>query len=252
MRRVAILGNSHLAAFKAAEADIRARFPDLGLRFFGLPNPVLFQSRALDGAALRLAAPAETVADQVIDPTGPEPLDLAPFDMVLLTSHGFYLPHIVKAVHGLRILGADAVTTDVPMVSMACVTDMMRAHVRSYCKRLARFFPPLDTLLVVQGPYPTTQAAEMNALLKYMDRHPARDRLFETFETIVAEQCLAAGLPLLPPSAQLLDKPFFTQAQYARQRDLPAGTAPRLSDYTHVNATYASQVFADVMAVAEA
>lgn len=245
MIRIACIGNSHLAAFKDAADGIRAAHPDVQMQFFGLPNPVFFKSPKVDGGALNLAQPVDTVADQMIDPDGAYPIPLDTFDVVLLTSHGFYLRHFVAGFSGVDVLGFAETDAGKPLISMPCARDMIRTTCRTYADRLRTFFPEAPQIVVVQAPFPSREATQQSAELHNLFHHPARDALFDAYQTILAEVCFKQRLTLLPVPDAMIDVPFFTKPAFARRRDLPDETTAELTDYLHMNAGYAQAQFSE-------
>jgi hypothetical protein len=246
MTRVALIGNSHLTAFFEASDTITARHPEVKLFFFGLDNQVFFKAAQLGGDALRVADPVDANTRQVIDPTAENLLNFADFDLVLLTSHGFYLRHLYEALGCFNVLGLGALDAVGPVVSRACLHDAMAAHVNSYTRRLRGFLPAADNAVVVQMPYPSVEAVGLSAALAGMHAQPDRPKLFEMFNTLVAARMFDKGLPYFPVPEDFLDSPFFTKAQFARKTAMPAGQAVGLTDYMHMNADYAAAMFGHI------
>lgn len=245
MIRVACIGNSHLAAFKEAQEDIEARCPDVQLQFFGLPNPIFFRTKKVEGAALNILHPVDEVLDQLIDPDAPHALPFERFDVVLLTSHSFYIRNFFKGMAGLDLLGYPQSNEKTPMISLPCALDMMREYAGSYAARVRQFFPNLPNLVVVQAPFPSTEAARISPELAQILTHPAREILFDGYQRVLGETCVDVGLHFFPTPNEVLERPFFTKAEYARKKTLADPDAATLSDYKHMNALYAADVFTD-------
>ena len=241
--RVAFVGNSHLTAFKAAEAEIAARHPGLEIHFFGLPNPVFFRHDALGGAALRVAEPVNENPAQVIDPEGSVALDLGAYDLVLLTSHGFYLRHLWAALGGFNVLGLAPIEPGRASLSQPCLRATIAASTKAYARRLRAFYPALDQMIVVQMPFPSTAAQAMNPALADLAAQPDVAELFTLYQTTVAEATASCELTLYPVPDAVMAAPFFCKADYARATELPVGQMPILSDLGHMNAAYAADLF---------
>lgn len=248
MTRVALIGNSHLTAFSDAEAQIVAKHPGVELSFFGLDNQLFFKGEARKGKALRVAEPPSQNARQVIDPTGAHPLDFDAFDLVLLTSHGFYLRHLFDALGSFNILGLGALNDHGPLVSQTCLADAMAAHINAYTNRLRRFFPAAENAVVVQMPYPSTEATALSDALAGLHAQPDRMALFEMFNTLVHEHMFTKSLAYLPVPENTLDSPFFTKPALSRKAAMGSEAEPALTDHMHMNADYAAAVFDDVHA----
>jgi len=246
--RIAFIGNSHLTAFKDAQSVIQQRFPNLSLSYFGLPNEVFFQSEHLKGTALNLSRPVSEMPYQVIDPDGAHALDLDAFDLVVLTSHSFYMMHVLTGLAGINVLGKRPASDGFPLVSLPCVTDMITDIVQSYATRLRKFFPRSTHLMVVQTAYPSIEAVDESPVLAALQRQPDLAHLFQLFNTAVQEQCHAEGVSLFPAQPDHLHSPFFSKPEYARQRSKAADAPITLADYTHMNADYAATLFAQIHA----
>ncbi|MEM6758653.1 MAG: hypothetical protein AAF601_04160 [Pseudomonadota bacterium] len=246
--RVALVGNSHLAAFKAAEVDVVAAHPGLQLWYLGLPNPIFFQSRKKAGAALHLSQPPASNRAQLIVEDGPHPLVFADFDLVLLTSHGFYLRRVVEALAGVDILGHPRGDQDGPLISLACAADLAETSIRHYAKRLQHFMPAAENMAVIQAPYPAASAAPLDGGLAWLAAHPARERLFAAWRARLIATCGRRGLHLFEPPQALLAGPFQTDAKYARATTLQDDAAGHLGNHLHMTPDYAAAVMADVLA----
>ncbi|WP_299626519.1 hypothetical protein [uncultured Tateyamaria sp.] len=243
MTRVAIIGNSHLAAFADAAEAIEARYPGVALSFFGLDNQLFFKSDLRKGKALRLADPPSENTRQVIDPKGAHVLDFAAFDLVLLTSHGFYLRHLFEALGSFNLLGLRALNDTGPLVSQACLRDAMAGHINAYTNRLRRFFPAAENMVVVQMPYPSTKAVEVSDALAGLQAQPDRQALFEMFNSGVHEHMFAKSLAYLPVPETAMADPFFSKPDLSRAAEMDPDAEPELTDYMHMNASYAALVF---------
>ncbi|MEO0668228.1 MAG: hypothetical protein AAFZ99_09965 [Pseudomonadota bacterium] len=244
MIRVACIGNSHLAAFKEAREEIEGRYPDVRLQFFGLPNPVFFRSKRVDGTALKTEHPVDDSLDQLINPDAPHALPLDRFDVVLLTSHSFYLSHFFKGMAGLDLLGYPQSNERTPLTSLPCALDMIRDGAQHYAARIRRFFPNLPNLVVIQAPFPSSEAVRISTDLAQISTHPACKILFDGYQRVLAETCVNEGLHFSPAPNEVLKQPFFTKAEYARAKGLADPDAATLSDHIHMNTRYAADVFA--------
>mmetsp|Transcript_22365 Transcript_22365/g.35795 ORF Transcript_22365/g.35795 Transcript_22365/m.35795 type:complete len:254 (-) Transcript_22365:2668-3429(-) len=248
MKRVALIGNSHLTAFSDAADQIMLRHPDVALSFFGLDNRLFFKGEGRKGSALRVAAPPLENGRQVIDPEAAFALDFDAFDLVLLTSHGFYLRQLFEALGSFNVLGLAALNETGPLVSQDCLRDAMVAHVNAYTNRLRRFLPEAENAVVVQMPYPSIEAVGLSDALAGLQAQPDRLALFEMFKTVVSAQMFAKGLAYLPVPEGALHSPFFSNPNLSRKAAMGQGTEAALTDYLHMNAEYALGVFDEVYA----
>ena len=242
--RIAFIGNSHLAAFIEARDAIDAICGNAEIDFFGLPNQVFFGSPHLDGAALRLEQPVGQARDQLISENGAHVLDLGRYDLVLLTAHAFYFPYFVNDFRDLDVLGHAQTGDGYALISLACAQDIIRSRIRAYAVRLRQFFPQSPNIVVVQAPYPSTEAVCHSPELARLSDHPALGTLFEAYQSTLAAVSRNQGINLLCPPQDTLAKPFFTKPEFARQRTLPDPTAASIGDYLHMNARYAERFFA--------
>ncbi|MEL7164720.1 MAG: hypothetical protein AAGL96_04540 [Pseudomonadota bacterium] len=246
--RIALVGNSHLAAFKAAEPQILAAHPGLELSYFGLPNPIFFQSGKKNGTALNLRQPPARNRAQMIVEDGPHRLDFAAYDLVLLASHGFFFRHVVEALEGVDILGHPRRNNDGPLISLGCAADLAETSIRHYAKRLHRFMPEVDNMAVILAPHPATSAAPLDRGLAWLAAHPARDRLFAAWRERLIASCGARGLPLFEPPQALMAGPFQTRGEYARATGLAGDEAMHLGNHLHMTSAYAAAVMDEVLA----
>ncbi|WP_415922306.1 hypothetical protein [Tateyamaria sp. SN6-1] len=245
--RVGFVGNSHLAAYKDALDDINADFPDRRLQFFGLRNPVFFQSPDLNGTALRLDEPLDDTGHQLINPEGAYPLPLGTFDAVLLTSHPFFFHPFAEEFAKMDRPGGLTTARNNTMVVTRALRNMIRRRARQYAVRLRQFFPVHDNMMVVQAPFPSIDVTALGGAFAYLAGHPAQDALFEDYQSILATVCVRRGLQLKQADPAVLTEPFFTKAKYARSFGEAQDTDIPMSDYIHMNASYARHSFARLM-----
>lgn len=241
MTRIALIGNSHLEAYKDALTDLSQTYPQATFHFFGLANPVFFQTDKLGGSALRLAQPLEEVPHQIIAPDGAHPLDLGTFDMSLLVGHGFFLGQFVNVMEQVDVIGFPATDKDLPMVSMDCLKEIMTLRFGHYLKRLKQVFGPLQNAVVLQAPFPVTEITTLDPARKRLHDHPARDAVFDIYQERLHETCWRSGIPFFPVVPEALDVPFFSKNAFGRHLMNTDGGGLNHSDCLHMNRYYAAQ-----------
>ncbi len=184
MTRIAILGNSHIAAYKAALPLISNRFPDTEVTLFGVNNAD-FHAKSIDHSnPLRVRSQQDAQTGGMIDIKGPVELDLSGFDRILLVSHGFYLPsyYSILATHDVLDLSAAGHSQS---ISLGCLTKAMQLRTTAYRKKLQRFYKPDSRFVIMQMPFPAQLAVQKIPDIAGTARQPDADLLMTLFNRIV-------------------------------------------------------------------
>lgn len=244
MTRIAILGNSHIAAYKAALPLIKGKFPNTEVTLFGVNNADFHAKPQGRVNPLRVQSEEDAKSGGMIDVNGPIELDLSEFDHILLVSHGFYLPsyYSILATHDVLDLTPSGHSRS---VSLGCLTKTMQLRTAAYRKKLQQFYKPDSRFMVIQMPFPAQQAVQRLPDIAGIAHQPEADRLMALFNKLVSDEMEQSNINFAPVPARTIAAPFLSHAQYARATDLI--TKPDVSDYTHMNAAYALETLTDLL-----
>ncbi|GAA6194107.1 hypothetical protein [Phaeobacter sp. NW0010-22] len=244
MTRIAILGNSHIAAYKAALPLIKSKFPDAVVTLYGVNNADFHAKSLGHSDPLRVRSQEDAQSGGMIDIKGPVELDLSAFDRVLLASHGFYLPsyYSILATHDVLDLTTAGHSKS---ISLAALTKAMQLRTTAYRKKLQQFYNPDSRFVIVQMPFPAQQSVQNIPDIAGTAQQPDADRLMALFNTIVSEELKQSNLNYAPVPSRMIAAPFLSLAQFARANDL--STKPEASDFTHMNAGYALETLSDLL-----
>lgn len=261
---ICIFGNSHVAAYKTAEATIRAAHPDLSLTFFGVPWPIsdIFTITG-DG---RFAPDAGLTADagirwrpmirrvKKINEQGD--IDLTAFDAVLFAGHDIRMRDILKLLAqtdvdgfaergrpclmsraGFEAIIADIVDNQMPddFANMAKAARCAIATVPHQSERCLD--DPRDHYDDMRALAATP--ADLDAVMAEIDR-------------IVGERFAALGITYIPQRAATTSMGFLSCARHSEgsRRLIKPDVEFDDSDYIHMNAAYAAESFNDFAAFA--
>lgn len=248
--RLALIGDSHLAALRAAAEDAP---PGPALTFLAAPNNLMEDVR-LDGPVLTPTTEATRVAFQRFG--GVDRLDLSGFDAVVLVglqlnvfwAAALYRAHRFRGQKGWRQHDPKR-----PLISRPCATETLRARLMSArALRLAGRMAQVLTCPVVLVPEPRPGLA----ILAPGQRFPAFRRLHANGDgALVSEmfETAAAGLPhrVLPQPADTILDGMFTAPDWSQgAQHLPGdgkgdGQYPE-GDFLHANRRYGALVLSQV------
>jgi hypothetical protein len=244
MIRIAILGNSHISAYKAALPLIKGKFPNTEVTLFGVNNADFHAKSHGAVNLLRVQSKEDAQFGGMIDMNGPIELDLSAFDHILLASHGFYLPsyYSILATHDVLDLTQAGHSRS---ISLGCLTKTMQLRTAAYRKKLQQFYKPDSRFMVMQMPFPAQQVVQRLPDIAGIAHQPDADLLMALFNKIVAAEMEQSNINYAPVPSRVMAAPFLTLARYARATDLT--TKPDASDYTHMNAAYALETLTDLL-----
>lgn len=92
MRRVCVIGNSHIAAIKQAWDILSPEYPELEMAFFASGGMRLKALKAIDG---KLIPSTKYLANRVYSNTGANSIDPNQYDMFILAALGYGLTQII-------------------------------------------------------------------------------------------------------------------------------------------------------------
>ena len=239
--KIAFVGNSHLVAYKNAEAQIKARFPSADLSFFTLHNRDFFRNAVKNRGGLRYIAPETEGGRARIDQQGEGTLQFQEFDHVFLVSHGFYLGQLLEVMATYDILDLEPAGRGA-LISWPCVQQATHARLRYYTRRLKDFFPLQSNVTIVQTPFPAEQALRTHPHLAGALEQPQAGFIFESYNDLIREHLAPLDAQFQGCPEALLDGPFVTKAAYARAQEIEDAGDVTDADHTHMNAGYAMQM----------
>lgn len=242
MKRVPVIGNSHVGAYKLAADLIAADHPDLRIEYFALPNARFYRSEIGEDMILRAGVQRPEDLESVIEINGFSEIDLSGCDTVLVAAQAFYLRAFLPLLAQFNILGLRSAGHE-RSISLAMLQDSMERRVHHAVERLEKFLRSDPRFVVVQTPFPTREIVEYEDDYAGLVRQPDLERITQFFNTCVKTAMAKTPLRYLPACDSLLSEPFFTDARYARARALPPGQPPNGGDFTHMNAEYAQAMF---------
>lgn len=238
MTRVAIIGNSHVGAYMQAHQAITGAFPAVTLSFFALPRHS-FASCHYDEAGVLTAQepPVDGFDDRI---------DLSDQDHILMVGQSFAIDGISRLIGAFDVLGLQA-HGRARSVSLPLLQAFLDHRVGRFCTRLAGFLRNDPRCVVAPRPFAAADAPDPARAMAECARHPEAARLVGLWSDTVARHMapLNYGLMLQPEALQ--HGPGHSPPHYARAHDLPDlpdGRAPRVADYTHMNAEYGLAHFA--------
>ena len=240
--KIALVGNSHLVAYKSAEEQIKQRYPDVELSFFSLHNQDFFRNAFKNAQGLPFDASKMRDGHAVIDQAGPDHLRFEAFERVFLTSHGFYLGALLDVLATYDILDLQPVGRNA-LISWPCVQDFIEARLRYYSRRLNDFFPLAQNVTIVQMPFPAEQALKTHPHLARAVEQPDLAEVFHRYTARIETQLASLDAAYQPIPEDLLAAPFVMQSIYARAKEVARPNQVRDADYTHMNAKFALRMF---------
>ena len=229
MKRVAIIGNSHVGAYLLARDAIEAAFPSVALTFFALPRHSFSSCLYDDTGMLRAREPGH--------PDLPDRIDLSDQHAILMVGQGFALDALARLVAEFDVLGWQG-TGKARTVSAPLVSDFVDHRVGRYCRKLADFLRDDPRCVVAPAPFPAANAPALPGGAGQCSQHPEAARLMALWQGSVVRhmQGLRYGLMLQPP--HLTQAPGQSPARHARAAALPDGHDRTPADYTHMNSNY--------------
>ncbi|MEM8698361.1 MAG: hypothetical protein AAGF44_04280, partial [Pseudomonadota bacterium] len=245
MTRIAVIGNSHIAALKYAWTEMSAVHPGLDITFFGAPQTEMVKMRldrrlCLAIPSKRRDADSEALLQRI---NGRSSISLRQFDIVLrvgVTSPWFLFPRVIEKrdIDDLRETGArerlsrsafEAIATAMGMAAVP--GEPWRGWTR----------PKLYVM-----PVPAIAESCLSSQRKIfrphaeMAAHPdglraIHDLLFDAMEASLAE----TRISLIRQPAETLTEAALTQARFrSGARRLRDGQAQDEDEHRHMNSTY--------------
>ncbi|PTQ71947.1 hypothetical protein [Celeribacter persicus] len=262
MRRLCVLGNSHMAAFATAAEDYAARWPEFRLDMFGAHGDVLSRFEVRDGWFQSDDAEARARIEHLV---GRDSFALSDYD-------GFIVTGLQVSVFTFVRMFRELSSVDMPSVegALSAMEDgrplaskaMLRAYgaerlMRTSGMKLARILRAATEapIFVASQPRPSGRVRERSgAYLGFIQLAARGDGEFvsDWFDREAAELCAAQRVQFIPQPAQTVEQGLFTAESFLRGSVRLArrkGLAHDEDDVLHANAEFA-RLMVDQVAVA--
>ncbi|MGB0851719.1 MAG: hypothetical protein ACPGSI_00390 [Pikeienuella sp.] len=264
--KVCILGNSHVAAYKSAEADIAASFPDVEASYFGVSWPHIDACVcSADGAFGLQRAAADAVGlnwrgtfKHVRTINGRAMVNAAEFDAVFIVGRDIRMREILQLLATTDIEGfADRgrATLMSHAAFAAFITDLAKqafpddfAHLGAATRCAATIMPYLSAACLAD------ERARYDDI-RALEAAPADlDAVMGVVDDVVSARCKELGITYLPQRRDTMLNGILTAPEYSSGSIGLAngGAAHDAKDYRHMNARYAHVAVEDFIAFAQA
>lgn len=247
MRRIACIGNSHLAAFKLGWEQISKHYPGLTLNFFGAPATAM---RLLKVEGQRLVPTSDATRKGLRDTSGQEFIG-NDYDAYILVGMGLGVVHIVnmlahhrppnlfKAGGNFHLISADLVLEARQHLVDRSSMVLNIERVRSINKN--------SPIYIVPNPVPTTAVLNLEDFQCWSDEDVLED-CQAYLDTAIERYC--AGARYFPQPRTTLHSRYLTKPEFSRGAMLLKNTGTRpvnTDDCWHLNTDYGSLFLTTIM-----
>lgn len=254
MKRLCLIGNSHIAAVKLGWDRLRDRYPGLTLTFFGSRRPDSCRNLQLENGAL---VPTDEALRRSFAWTsgGAGDIRLGDYDGFLLIALQFAPQRVVDVAAQYSYLHP-ALDTAKRLVSRECFLDAVMDGLRSSIAAgiTARLRKGTDRpVLIVAQPGRSEDILadpEFRASHAAAD-HPSWDVLAKVWTECALKEALRLDAGFVPQPGQTIRHHLFTARAYSKGsvRLTPGfSRAHGADDHAHMNADYGAAVIESVMA----
>lgn len=246
MRRILVIGNSHMAALRSAKDRIAAAYPMLDITYFGVPgNRFNASDVGLDGV-FRTAADDPKARRMAKKINGRADIDLQQFDNVLVVGPRFRLMRVLRMTERTEVAEWARGNGD-RLVSEAFFDAGLRRLAQDGADEVAVQFATSHPITVAAAAFPTEDVLQggpfHDRLLAEVSGHIHCGRIFRRYQKAVHDALLNNGLRYLPQPDETLAGPFLTNRAFATEAtDLRDGDRP-VADKRHMNAEYGFLLF---------
>lgn len=243
MKRLLVLGSSHVAALKQAALGFDAPAQGVDLSFFAMAAPNFRLGRVGKRGVFAPHLRSRADRDFIERVNGARTIDLTAFDHVLVIGFRFSLSDLAWLLMDHDILeGAD---TGKPQrcsegFARGCIDQLVARELSlvSACMGKNRNY------ILTDAPYPAQSISERaadyapaRALSAFM-AHPDAPGLFDYWQQAVADAVQGAGYRWLPQPADTVSAPFATDAAFSRDAAHIGGGDLDNADHRHMNADF--------------
>ncbi len=242
MSRVAIIGNSHVAMLRSAADQIAAAYPGLQVDYFALPRHRFFAAELGKDGVFRADTRKRSDRKLIQKINGALEIDLQSYDRILVAAHGFNLAALYKLSADHDVLGFETSGRD-HSVSPAFLSALIDARVSGFAQKMNRFLRKDPRFVVAHLPFPTLGAIQADHEAAALVDHPAAAHIETLYLQAIDQAMTRIGLGYLAPLEQARERPFLTQARFARAAERPSDAPVQGGDYTHMNSVYGLEIF---------
>lgn len=245
LRRVAVIGNSHIGALRNGWRASAGDFPGISLTFFGAIGRSL-RELALEGRALVPMSGA--VRDTMrMTSRGLERIDLDAYDEVVVVAMEFSLRRLLRLHQTHRHPGLAGGANAPHLVSRAAfrmaLSDALDGTVALQLVRRIRSVDPDKPLRLVPQPRRRRGGAACEPGTVGMDvRTEDAPILCALFDEVSAEVCARAGAAFCPQPPETIEQWIWTAPEYGDDAANVSGAPTAAGDLEHMGERYGRAV----------
>ncbi|MFV0515325.1 MAG: hypothetical protein ACK5MY_17080 [Jhaorihella sp.] len=242
MKKVLILGSSHVGALRRADAAFRDRFPGIETDYFAVKAPMLRRGRA-EGAVFRPFVHNEDEHELLQTLNGRAEADLSQYDKTLVVgfrSHPLDINALFET-HAMLGSGDD----ERPFrASLGFVTDWLERIAADWAGDINARFGNAPGCVFTVAPFPAgslrerADENEMAARFRTFRDNPHAETLFDIWATALERAIAGQGFGYLPQPPETLDGPYATRSEYALGGTAADGEPMEQGDHRHMNAGF--------------
>ncbi|MFV2053269.1 hypothetical protein [Aliiroseovarius sp. YM-037] len=246
MKRILVIGNSHIAALRAAKDRIADAYPMLDITYFGVPgNRFNASDVGLDGV-FRTAADDPKARRMAKKINGQADIDLQQFDNVLVVGPRFRLTRVLRMTVSTEV-AEWARSNGERLVSESFFNEGLRQLAQDGADEVAVQFATSHPITVAAAAFPTADVLpdgpHHDRLLAQVSGHMHCGRIFRRYQKAIHDALLNNGLRYLPQPVETLAGAFLTDSAFATEAtDLRDGERS-VADKRHMNAEYGFLLF---------
>lgn len=238
--RIAIIGNSHLAAYKLGWENIKLNYPNIECVFFGSPTTSM---RALKVDSNTLVPTSDLVRENISWTSGGLDRISGDFDGYVLVGMGFSFVHLMAIIKSHRPKSVfDYKANDHQLISDAFFMSVMKATLHNstglnLVDKIKNI--TLAPLVYAPNPYPEIAILE-DASYKYYLFDDLRSKIFNFYKQSFLHLADRGAVIFNQPEITTVDE-MFTRHEYSQGSiKLKVGMASKHNDndYFHMNADF--------------
>jgi hypothetical protein len=242
MRRLLLIGNSHLAAFKLGWDQIADQHGDLECHFFGAPADWI-ERAVFENGLIKVTVPglAEKVA-RVSD--GRASVAVAEYDAITFIGMRFGLPPYMSELSRLTTYDLGSLKPKFQVVSKACLRQLfhdilVESPAFRWASLVAKTFPK-PIFMIPQPLSSESRLKDDPAIRRHPNYRAQITALYGVYQSATRALAESKGFTLIEQPASTIGSPGFTRSELSRGsvRLLDSSVAHRDAEFNHMNATY--------------
>ena len=256
--RIAIIGNSHLAAFKLAWNDLADTYRDITLVFFGSAGEEMRSKVAIENDCL-VAVTEGAINDFHFTSGGLTKIDFSDFDAVLLVGMDCRMLPLYSALKSNRIYDAPSPSfsrkkVSHRIISAACIAqlcmDQMKNTSMFHVLSLIRSVSKIPAF-IIPCPFPSKACIYDNpARWAFLTRNASKT-LQQSYYEGLSGLCRSFAATLITQPENTITDLLFTKEELSvgsvRFDDHLLTTLHKETDYVHMNGDYGKEVLTFVL-----